>query len=149
MTAAAAHDMDDAGPLRMQVADEVRAWLGRRRMSGAQLAREMGKSQTFIARRLDGRQAFDIDDLEMVASVLRVPVVAFLAPQPGGVTDAHIRRYPPATSGLAPVIPLVRESITGYPPVPPGYGSSAAEKSYGDGPIVGDPSGEVHNAHAA
>lgn len=73
---AATRDLDEADePLRMRVADEVRAWLGRRRMSGAQLAREMGKSQTFVARRLDGRQAFDIDDLEQVARILHVRVV--------------------------------------------------------------------------
>jgi transcriptional regulator with XRE-family HTH domain len=56
----------------MQVAEEVRAWLARRRISGAELARRIGRSQTFVAKRLDGRQAFDIDDLEMVANVLGI-----------------------------------------------------------------------------
>lgn len=68
-----------AGELRTRVAEEVRVWLARRRMSGAQLAREMGRSQTFVAKRLDGRQAFDMDDLEIVARILEVPATSFLA----------------------------------------------------------------------
>ena len=63
----------DAGPsLRDRVAEEVRATLGRRRMSGAELARQLGRSQTFVQKRLDGRQAFDVDDIEAVARILGV-----------------------------------------------------------------------------
>lgn len=58
--------------LRKAVAEEVRVWLARRRISGAELARRLGRSQTFVAKRLDGRQAFDVDDLEMIAVVLGV-----------------------------------------------------------------------------
>jgi len=90
MTAAApiTHDDDSGTTLRQYVADEVRAWLGRRRISGAQLAREMGKSQTFVARRLDGRQAFDVDDLELVARVLRISV-SDLMPRPNPQYPGH------------------------------------------------------------
>ncbi|GJF06553.1 hypothetical protein PSD17_55000 [Pseudonocardia sp. D17] len=78
-----AHDDTPSGStaLREQVAEEVRVWLARRKMSGAGLARALGRSQTFVQKRLDGRQAFDVDDLEAVARVLQVPVSVFFAPR--------------------------------------------------------------------
>lgn len=102
MTAAAAQDYDESQPLRMRVADEVRAWLGRRRVSGAQLARQMGKSQTFVARRLDGRQAFDVDDLDAVARILDVPVSAFF----GGPKSGYDVPSEPLNAESAQVIPF-------------------------------------------
>lgn len=77
MTAARRHAEPATVPLRDQVAGEVRATLARQRISGAELARLIGRSQSFMARRLDGRAAFDIDDLELVASVLGVDVTQF------------------------------------------------------------------------
>lgn len=59
--------------------DEVHAWMGRRRMSGAELARRLGKPQSSVARRLDGRQTMDLDDLEMIAGALGVNVAELLA----------------------------------------------------------------------
>jgi transcriptional regulator with XRE-family HTH domain len=96
------HDMTaalsgDAGPsLRDRVAEEVRATLGRRRMSGAELARQLGRSQTFVQKRLDGRQAFDVDDIEAVARILGVDPHQLLggspfrsaAPQAGNPRDS-------------------------------------------------------------
>lgn len=64
--------------LREQVAEEVRVWLARRRMSGAELSRRLGRSQTFVAKRLDGRQAMDLDDLQAIAQELRIPVAALI-----------------------------------------------------------------------
>lgn len=61
------------------VLDEVHAEMGRRRMSGAALARRLGKPQSSIARRLDGRQTMDLDDLEMIADALGVSAVQLLA----------------------------------------------------------------------
>lgn len=64
--------------LREAVAEEIRAALARRRMSASALARALGKSQTYVWRRLSGETAFDTDDLEAIAGALRVPVVELL-----------------------------------------------------------------------
>lgn len=69
--------------LRLSVAEEVRALLARRRVSGVKLAETMGRSQAYISRRLNGETAFDLDDLAHIAAVLQVPV-SDLLPRSGG-----------------------------------------------------------------
>lgn len=78
--------METAPPqtLREQVAEEVRALMARRRISGVQLAKRIGKSQTYVWRRLSGETPFDVDDLEALAGALGVPATAFLAVNRGG-----------------------------------------------------------------
>ena len=56
------------------VAEEVRALLARRRISGVQFAKQIGKSQPYFSRRLNGDVAFDLDDLEAIAKVLDIDV---------------------------------------------------------------------------
>ena len=58
--------------LRDGTAEEVRALLARRRMTPTALARQMKVSQTYIWRRLEGKTAFDMDDLEAIAGILSV-----------------------------------------------------------------------------
>lgn len=65
-------------PLRAAVAEEVRALLARRRMSAIELSRRIGKSHTYVGRRLSAETAFDTDDLEQIAGVLGVSVVDLL-----------------------------------------------------------------------
>lgn len=60
--------------LREEVAAEVRAKLARERISGSELARQLGWSQSYTTRRLDGRIALDLDDLERIADALGVTV---------------------------------------------------------------------------
>lgn len=103
---AAAHESDDGPALRDRVAEEVRALLARRRMSGAELARRLGHSQTFIARRLDGRQAMDIDNLEEIARVLDVPVSSFFP------DDRITRRNPRPNRPVLALIPGGRSDNT-------------------------------------
>lgn len=64
--------------LRERTAEEVRALLARKRISATELARQMGVSQAYVWRRLDGRTAFDLDDLERVALLLGVPILTLL-----------------------------------------------------------------------
>lgn len=80
MTAAVQNDHPLS--LREQVAEEVRVAMARRRISGAELARRLGRSQTFVQKRLDGRQAFDVDDLEAVCAVLGLSPIELLAGLP-------------------------------------------------------------------
>jgi transcriptional regulator with XRE-family HTH domain len=56
------------------VAEEVRALLARRRISGVQFAKQIGKSQPYFSRRLNGDVAFDLDDLEAIAKALDIEV---------------------------------------------------------------------------
>jgi transcriptional regulator with XRE-family HTH domain len=73
--------------LREVVAEEIRALLGRRRMSGGALAAAIGKSEMYVSRRLRGETPFDIDDLDAIATALGVEPGKLLYPN-GQVTAA-------------------------------------------------------------
>ena len=76
------------------VAEEIRSWMGRRRMTGARLARELGVSPAWVSYRLTGVQPIDLNDLAKIAQVLSVPVVALLpasAREEGSVTLRYSR----------------------------------------------------------
>jgi transcriptional regulator with XRE-family HTH domain len=60
------------------VAAEVRAELGRQRVTGAELAKRLGVSGVWVSRRLSGHQSLTTDDLEAISTALAVPVSAFL-----------------------------------------------------------------------
>lgn len=78
------------GSLRERVAEEVRALMARRKVSGTQLAKAMNVSHTYMWRRLSGATAFDLDDLERIGALLGVPASAFFSSPPnqvsGGIT---------------------------------------------------------------
>lgn len=78
-------------PLRVVVAEEIRALLGRRQMSRIELSRRLGKSHSYVWRRLSGATPFDLDDLEQIAVELGV-TAADLIPRPG--TGASTRERP-------------------------------------------------------
>lgn len=79
MTSPSPHD--SVVPLRVTMAEEIRALLARKRISGVRLATAIGKSQSYVSRRLTGETPFDVDDLEGIARVLGVDITAFL-PRP-------------------------------------------------------------------
>jgi transcriptional regulator with XRE-family HTH domain len=60
------------------VAAEVRAELGRQRVSGAELAKRLGVSGVWVSRRLNAHQPLTTDDLEAISRALDVSVTAFL-----------------------------------------------------------------------
>lgn len=60
------------GPLARAVAAEVRAEMARQEMTGIELSRVTGLSNNYLARRLRGEFPFTLNDLEPVASALRV-----------------------------------------------------------------------------
>jgi transcriptional regulator with XRE-family HTH domain len=47
-------------------------------MTAIELGRRLGWSQSYVARRLDGRIPFGLDDLERVASALGVDIITLL-----------------------------------------------------------------------
>src|SRR5438128_9548020 len=63
-----------ATPTREQIAEELRVMLVRRRISAAELARQIGVTQPYLWRRMAGEIAFDVDDLDAIAEVLRVKI---------------------------------------------------------------------------
>lgn len=64
--------------LREYTAGELRAHLARERISVSALARRLEWTQSYLARRVDGRVAFDLDDLEKVAGELGIQVIDLL-----------------------------------------------------------------------
>lgn len=97
--------------LTEQVAEEIRAWLGRRRMSQAQLARSLGVSQMWVSDRLRGQQEIGLTDVERIAGVLGVRVVDLF---PRAVLDADAlvpnARSSPAPDRMTLCAPDVRSS---------------------------------------
>jgi transcriptional regulator with XRE-family HTH domain len=80
--------------LRERVAEEVRALLARKMMTGADLATAIGRSPMYVSRRLRGEVAFDLDDMERLADVFGVGV-SDLLPKPEVASRAS---QPPATA---------------------------------------------------
>ena len=70
--------MSDQITMRERVAEEVRSLLARRRMSASELARQLETTQRYMSRRLTGETAFDVDDLDRIATVLGVQVTDLL-----------------------------------------------------------------------
>jgi len=67
-------EVTETSSLKQSVAEEIRALLGRRNMSRLELAKRIGRSHTYMWRRLSGETAFDVDDLQKIAAVLGVSV---------------------------------------------------------------------------
>jgi hypothetical protein len=67
---------DDAAFVRAAVAEEVRSALARKKMSGAELARRLHKSEAWVSRRISlyPTQTFDLVELGEVATALGVSV---------------------------------------------------------------------------
>lgn len=73
-----------ASTLSEKISSELRAELARQRLSQAEVALAMGRSQAYLSRRLSGDIPFDVDDLAQLAEILGVPVAALL----GALADA-------------------------------------------------------------
>lgn len=97
--------------LTEQVAEEIRALLARRRMSGRELARRMGASPSWVNFRLTGAQPINLDDLQRIAEVLEVDITDLLPrPNPGRVI-ATIGSHP-STPNAGSGRPAVRGTRT-------------------------------------
>jgi transcriptional regulator with XRE-family HTH domain len=86
--------------LTERVAEEIRALLGRKRITGAALARSLGVSEAWVSYRLSGKQTIDLGDLERIAAALGVAPVELL--------PADIRR--PGQPTVPKVTPADRPS---------------------------------------
>lgn len=92
---------------RELVAAEVRAHLARRKISGRQLGRLLGESQTWVSRRLNADTPMDVDDLDRVAEALGMSPIELLAsvPAPRKLTDEYLRRLTIVGGQTARTIP--------------------------------------------
>lgn len=66
--------------LSKNVAEEVRALLGRRRVSQAELATGLDRSPMYLSRRLSGELPLDLDEVEQISAFLGVSVDDLLMP---------------------------------------------------------------------
>ena len=65
-------------PLRVTIAEEIRALMGRRRMSAVRLGAAIGRSQSYMSRRMTGEIPFDVDDLDAICAALDVPITRLI-----------------------------------------------------------------------
>jgi transcriptional regulator with XRE-family HTH domain len=73
MTTLIAIDGHKPGSRRsVEVARRFRSELGALDISASEAARRCGRTQAWMARRTSGKTAFDVDDLDMVCSVLGI-----------------------------------------------------------------------------
>lgn len=116
------------------VAEEIRALMGRRRVSQAQLARGIGKTEMWVSLRLRGRQPIDLNDMMLIAGELGVgihdllpsPEVAARA-RPLNVHSDGPGPYVRPTSprpvtprpASRPLVPTRRDTTRPGSPVPP------------------------------
>jgi DNA-binding Xre family transcriptional regulator len=96
--------------LREETAGELRALLARRRVSASELSRRLGWKQSYMARRIDGRVALDLDDLQAIAHALEVSVMDLL---PSSVNRATVSA--PAGQNLCSVTKSTRPKDTRPP----------------------------------
>jgi transcriptional regulator with XRE-family HTH domain len=76
---------------REAVAAEVRAWMGRRRVSQTALAKQLGISQAAISRRLNSEVPFDLDELFAMADYFGVAPSDLLSAGTNNVRDLRSR----------------------------------------------------------
>lgn len=70
--------MPKPGPFARAISGEIRASMARKRVSGAQLATGVGRSQSYISKRLRGDAAFSANDVEDICRVLNEDLLELL-----------------------------------------------------------------------
>jgi transcriptional regulator with XRE-family HTH domain len=73
--------------LAESAAEEIRAWIARRQLSGNKVARSLDVSPSWLSQRLLGRQDIGLDELVGIAGVLDVPVMSLI----GGWLDTEAK----------------------------------------------------------
>lgn len=95
------------------VAEEIRAMLGRRRMSGRELARKLDVSPSWVSYRLTGTQEIGLNDLARIADALGVGIVDLLPREQRGGRPTDGYAVPTVTGTFAhPDHPIVKKAAT-------------------------------------
>lgn len=71
-------DVTQSSKASGRIAAEIRAHMGRQKMSGRELARRLDRSPNWVSLKVGGLQRIDVDDLEAIAEVLGVKMVDLL-----------------------------------------------------------------------
>jgi transcriptional regulator with XRE-family HTH domain len=66
------------GRFAVAISDEIRLAMTRRRVSGSQVAEMIGRSQSYISKRLRNESAFSPDDVESICRVLGEDLLALV-----------------------------------------------------------------------
>lgn len=104
------------GSLSDQIAEEIRAMMARRRVSGRQLAQLLDVSPAWVSYRLTGTQEIGVNDLERIAEALDAEVLDLL---PRRLTVSHTARYVRVTEGTSlGIAPSPAEAPPAPAPVP-------------------------------
>lgn len=110
--------------LRERVAEEVRALLARKMMTGADLAAAIGRSPMYVSRRVRAEVAFDLDDMERMAGVFGVPV-SQLMPPPESAAQTPGPRLTARYDDMAVRLPITERPVDNRPPGRPLAGAGA------------------------
>lgn len=68
--------------LDTRIREELRVQMARQRLSQQQVARQLGRDQTWLSRRLNGVTPLTITDAESIASILGITLAQLLADEP-------------------------------------------------------------------
>jgi transcriptional regulator with XRE-family HTH domain len=68
----------EPGPFARAVSDEISVAMARRRVSGTQLANKIGRSQSYVSKRLNYGAAFTAHGLELISEVLGEDLLVLL-----------------------------------------------------------------------
>jgi len=66
------------GLFALAISAEIRSVMARRQVSGAQLARLTGRSQSYLSERLRGDRSFTANDVEDICRALKVDLLSLL-----------------------------------------------------------------------
>lgn len=70
--------MPKPGPFASAISGEIRSVMARKQVSGAQLATRVGRSQSYISKRLRADAAFSANDVEDICRVLEEDLLTLL-----------------------------------------------------------------------
>lgn len=84
----------EGGSLQARVAEEIRSIMGRKRLTQTEMARRLGRPQSYVSRVYRGDGAITLADLESFASALGVHPSTLLGITPIGVTNSHLTGTP-------------------------------------------------------
>lgn len=79
MTSVPSGSQPKPGPFARAVSDEIRMAMARRRVSGAQLAEMVSRSQSYISKRLRNEAAFTANDCEDICRALKEDLLGLLS----------------------------------------------------------------------
>ena len=69
----------EPGRFARAVSDEIRIAMARQRISGSQLAVMIGRSQSYVSKRLRNEAAFTANDVEAICQVLQEDLLRLLS----------------------------------------------------------------------